>query len=122
MPVSPGFTLYQICTGALRKRVAIIPVWAGVWNAKSVKNGVFLSDKNAFFSRFLLQKKAIWGRPSRLMAEGIVEIGFVVARQMFDEWIFQFDDIALFQLCALNGIQMALIPEFIKRTIFIGDF
>ena len=61
MPVSPGFPAYQICTGALRKRVAIIPVWAGVGNAKSRKNGVFLSDKKEFFSCFMLQKKVNWG-------------------------------------------------------------
>ena len=114
MPVSPGFTLYQICTGALRKRVAIIPVWAGVWNAKSVKNGVFLSDKNAFFSRFLLQKKAIWGRPMALLAEGIVVIGFVVVRQVCDQWILQLNDGTLVEVGALQGWQMAFTPQFIE--------
>jgi hypothetical protein len=62
VPVSLGYSRAITALGALRKRVAIIPVWALVWNAKSRKNGVFLSDKNTFFSRFGLQKKVNWGR------------------------------------------------------------
>jgi len=54
--------VHKICAAALLKRVAIIPVWAGVGNVKNTKNGVFLSDKKAFFSLFVLQKIIIWGR------------------------------------------------------------
>jgi len=47
-----------------------------------------------------------------LLIDWVVEIDFVVARQIFYEWIFQFDDSALLQLGALKCVQVALTPQF----------